>query len=443
LILNLRRIRAGGAQVINVAEVIAGNGEKKHSYARKRNTASMIQRIVACLHIEELAGEGLWRLATLTWITKSGKKVSPDYWKAYKIPALAYFFGKGQKERRDLHDLPSSIAALGLPDAVAEAANEVTGIVNFYAARRNSALPWCNNHAASLRGLVRDASKLGSNDQARFELAARIEKLPGIPLPNGTKPVPASQLLTPLIAALDPRSRFPVVNGRAEVNQLLGRMQLASHDLDTQVSGLVGLIDRFGISDAHMIDVCAKEIAEGAKDLPNAAAPQGPTTAAEGVPLEEYDESERIAVKESGTVQYRHRHNKITNALVAIFAALNPEQGRMSNNRYDVLLRNYDGAGRDLLIEIKPDPDKGSVRIAIGQLYDYRRFLNNSAATDLAVLTICKPGQSYMDLLLIDRGITALWFEDESCQALNGDGTAWHPLALALQEVSMPVAVAG
>jgi hypothetical protein len=428
-------------RVINVAEVIAGNEGKRNHYARERNTASMIQKVVSCQHIEGLTGEGMWRLASLTWITKGGRKVSPDYWKAYKIPTLAYFFRKGQVKRRDLFDLPSSIAALDLPDAVAEAANEETGVVNFYAARRNSALPWCNAHAASLRKLVRDASKLRSNDQARFELAARIEKLPGIPLPSGTKPVPASQLLTPLIASLDPRSRFPVVNGRAEVNQLLGRMQLASHDLETQVKGLVGLIDRFGISDALMIDVCAKEIAEGAQDLPKAVA-QG-AAAAEGAALEEYDESERLAIKESGTVQYRHRHHKITNALIGIFAALKPEQGRMSNSRYDVLLRNYDGAGRDLLIEIKPDPDKGSLRIAIGQLYDYRRFLNNTAATDLAVLTIGKPDQSYMDLLLVDRGITALWFEDESCQVLNGDGNGWHSLALALQKGSIPVAAAG
>lgn len=419
--------------MINAAEMVAGNEGKKQSYTRKRNTALMLQKIISCLHIEGLSGEGLWRLGSLTWITKSRRKVSPDYWKAYKIPALTYFFGKEQKKRRDLHDLLSSIAALGLPDAVADAANEETGIVNFYPARRNSALQWCEAHAASLRGLVRDASKLGSNDQARFELAAGIEKLPGIPLPNNTKPVPASQLLTPLIASLDPRSRFPVVNRRAEVKQLLGKMQLASHDLETQVRGFVGLIDRFGISDAYMLDVCAKEIAEGAKDLLRVA-PQGPATAAEGAPLEEYDESERLATRESGTIQYRNRHKKITNALTGVFAALKPEQGRMSNNKYDVLLRNYDGAGRDLLIEVKPNPDKGALRIAIGQLYDYRRFLNNSVATDLAVLTISKPSQSYMDLLLVDRGITALWFKDDSCEALNGEGNAWHPLALALQK---------
>jgi hypothetical protein len=56
---------------------------------------------------------------------------------------------------------------------------------------------------------------------------------------------------------------------------------------------------------------------------------------------------------------------------------------------------------------------------------------------------IGKPDQSYMDLLLVDRGITALWFGDESCKALNGDGTAWCPLAPALQKSSMPVAAAG
>ena len=417
--------------MINVKEVIDGNERKKRSYARKLNTASLIQKVVSCQHIEGLTGDGLRHLASLTWITKTGQSVSPEYWKAYKIPALSYFFGQGQKKRSDLHDLSSSVAAIGAPDAVADAANERTGIVNFYSARRNSALKWCNDNAASLRSLVRDTSKLGSNDQARFDLAVRVGKLPGIPLPNGTKPVPASQLLTPLIACLDPRSRFPVVNGSAGVNQLLREMKLASHTLEAQVRGLVGLIDRFGVSDAHMIDLCAKEIAEGAKDLLKIP-PQG-GIGTEGVPLKEYDESERLAVQKSGTVLYRHRHNKITTALIGMFAGLKPIQGTMSNNRYDVRLRNYDGAGRDLLIEVKPDPDKGSLRIAIGQLYDYRRFLNNNAGTDLAVLTISKPDQSYMDLLLVDRGITALWFEDDTCQVLKGDGNAWHALTSKLQ----------
>lgn len=319
-----------------------------------------------------------------------------------------------------------------LPEALAEAAGRDTGIVNFRNSRRGSARKWCEDNSANIRSLVLDASKLASDNVSRFDLAARIGKLPGIPLPKGARPVPASQPLTPLIGCLDPLSRFPVVNGSAEVKQLLGSMNLAAESLENQAKGLVGLIDRYGIFDAHMIDVCAKEIAEGAKDLP--AVPPQSASGAEGAPLEGYDESERLAVMQSGTVQYRSRHNKNTNVLVEMFAAVKPEQGRISNNRYDVLLRNYDGAGRDLLIEVKPDPDRGSLRIAIGQLYDYRRFLNNSAATDLAVLTICKPEQSYIDLLLVDRGITALWLEDESCQLLNGKGSAWRPLSSLVQD---------
>jgi hypothetical protein len=156
---------------------------------------------------------------------------------------------------------------------------------------------------------------------------------------------------------------------------------------------------------------------------------EGPRDSAntpEGVGLREYDESERLAVQRSGTLTYRHLHNKMTNAFGQILGALKPEQGRMSNNRYDILIRGYDGAGRDLLVEAKPDPNKGSLRIAIGQLYDYRRLLRNRAATDLAVLTIGKPDESYIDLLVSDRDITAIWFEDETCQSLNGEGSAWR-----------------
>jgi hypothetical protein len=157
----------------------------------------------------------------------------------------------------------------------------------------------------------------------------------------------------------------------------------------------------------------------------NVEAPKHSPGKPEGVALREYDESERLAVKQSGLLTYRHRHNKMTKAFGRMFAALNPEQGQVSN-MYDVLLRGYDGARKDLLVEAKPDPDKGSLRIAIGQLYDYRRFLRNRAATDLAVLTIGKPDKSYIDLLVSDRGITALWFEDETCKRLNGEGSPWQ-----------------
>ncbi len=165
--------------------------------------------------------------------------------------------------------------------------------------------------------------------------------------------------------------------------------------------------------------------------------PKEGSNGTEGVPLREYDESERLAVQESRTVLYRNRHRKITNALCGRFVGLHPTQGQRSKNEYDVLLKNYDRAGRDLLIEVKPDPDRGSLRIAIGQLYDYRRFLRNAAATDLAVLTIGRPNRSYLDLLLA-LGINSLWFEEESCRRLQGAGTAWRSLRIGREIEANP-----
>jgi hypothetical protein len=92
-----------------------------------------------------------------------------------------------------------------------------------------------------------------------------------------------------------------------------------------------------------------------------------------------------------------------------------------------VLAADYDRKGRDLLIEAKPDPDMGSIRIAIGQLLDYRRFLPRQPATDLALLTISRPSESHLELLQ-ELQITALWFTAVDCVALEGSGKAWMPI---------------
>lgn len=153
------------------------------------------------------------------------------------------------------------------------------------------------------------------------------------------------------------------------------------------------------------------------------------------VALREYDDAERCSVSRSSELTYRRLHNRMTNALRRAFAPLSPAQGKKRYIEFDVLLPNYDGAGRDLLIEAKPDPDRGSIRIAIGQLFDYRRSLKRAASTDLAILTIGPPERSYLELLL-DLGITALWFEEEKCESMRGNGKAWA--AVSAREHLMP-----
>ncbi len=106
----------------------------------------------------------------------------------------------------------------------------------------------------------------------------------------------------------------------------------------------------------------------------------------------------------------------MTGQLKSLFRDYSPlKQGTQAHCRYDVLVKDYDNCGRDLLIEAKPDPDRGAIRIAIGQLLDYRRNLPNRLATDLGTLTIFEPPESYMELLF-DLQITAFWFSDETCR---------------------------
>ena len=117
----------------------------------------------------------------------------------------------------------------------------------------------------------------------------------------------------------------------------------------------------------------------------------------------------------------------MTNEIRKTFSTLKPAQGRKGQIEFDILLSNYDGQGRALLIEAKPHADVGSIRIAIGQLFDYRRFLSCREVTDLCLLTIRPPADSYQELLL-DLEITALWFEQEDCKSMQGIGKAWAAL---------------
>ena len=155
------------------------------------------------------------------------------------------------------------------------------------------------------------------------------------------------------------------------------------------------------------------------------------------VALREYDDAERRSVSRSSELTYRRLHNRMTNALGRAFAPLSPEQGKKRHVEFDVLLPNYDTTGRDLLIEAKPDPDRGSIRIAIGQLFDYRRSLKRAASTDLAILTIGPPERSYLELLL-DLGITALWFEEKECKSMRGSGKAWAAVSARGQLMPSP-----
>ncbi len=114
-----------------------------------------------------------------------------------------------------------------------------------------------------------------------------------------------------------------------------------------------------GISDAFMVDVLAEQIAGMAGKLARVPAEEEEQQG-QGSSLPYLDEDERESVQKSKTVLCRNRHNKMTNSLRQLCKPRELKQGTLRDCRYDVLIENYDGTGRDLLIELKPDPDKGA-----------------------------------------------------------------------------------
>ncbi len=64
--------------------------------------------------------------------------------------------------------------------------------------------------------------------------------------------------------------------------------------------------------------------------------------------------------------------------------------------------------GRRQLIEAKADSSRGSVRMAIGQLADYARFID--PPLDCAILLPAKPSRDLMELLS-RQGVNAIWRE--------------------------------
>jgi hypothetical protein len=384
---------------------------RQGSYTTEKNTAALIQSIVKLRHTARLSDHQIWSLIRLTWITMGTKGVSSNHWTRLKVPALESLFGNAASANSDLS---ATIDSMGLPATVATAAKEETGMINFRGTWRNASRKWCAQNLDDLRSIISDAAKLQSDDHARFDLASRIDRLPPVKSPNGTADASAGVLLTPLIACLDQKSRFPIVNGRESVRSVLRKLGLAHSALRDKVQGMIRILGRN--DDAFMLDVMGdKVVISGQK------------------PLRDYDEDEREAVFESRTVTYEKRHNRMTNALNRIFKQFNPSiEPSTPAGRYDALLNRYDATGQDLLIEAKPDGDRGSIRIAIGQLFDYRRYIKRHAATDLALLTIARPAPDYIELLN-DLGITAMWFGNENCkQIAGGKGKAWPPIAACI-----------
>ena len=125
------------------------------------------------------------------------------------------------------------------------------------------------------------------------------------------------------------------------------------------------------------------------------------------------DDQDLAFLSKARTVQMRRLHNSMTTALLRIVnARKDVYAGNRQEAMFDALIRDYDGRERDLLIEFKSSTNIADVRLAVGQLLDYRRFVDRPDATDLAVLLPEEPNAHARELLQV-CDILLLWFEDK------------------------------
>ena len=130
-----------------------------------------------------------------------------------------------------------------------------------------------------------------------------------------------------------------------------------------------------------------------------------------GTELPLKDEADVESLQQARLVVNKRRHNTLTNRLKCQLLHYTLQEGRDKAARFDVLVKDYDGKGSDLLVEVKSSSEAAHVRMAIGQLFAYWFHLSGKAKPHLAVLLPSEPDGELKSLLK--------WLISASCGPLG------------------------
>lgn len=138
------------------------------------------------------------------------------------------------------------------------------------------------------------------------------------------------------------------------------------------------------------------------------------------------DENDVKVVQKSLNKGAKRVHNHITNKVLSILGGnYELQEGESNENRFDILVKNYDGQGNDLLVEVKSSTEIPDVRMAVGQLLDYSRQLKEWQDTKLAILLPEMPSQHVIDFLDFMK-IGLIWMKNNELYSCNN----WINLAI-------------
>lgn len=389
-------------------------------WARRQRRTNQLVRLIAnhVFRQRSITPDQLYGLCKLTWITDSFSDEDAAYISSTKIPALGDAFGVDYA-KGTLEDVAADVSnTLDLPEAEKLVLNH-TGFTNFYKAYRNSAREWIDTNFDSILPLFETAYSL-KTDQEGLELVQEIQRLPGLPKANHVKQLMQPQyLLTPVFFALDPRIRFPLINGNGGVKKLLSKLGVKRATLSKQYQSMIGLYGTGGIVDAADLDQVGRDLPDfiGVPGVsPTKQLLQEQPTEGNELPLK--DESDIESLQQARTVVSKRLHNGLTNKLKCYLSDYTLLEGCDKAAQFDVLVKNYNGEGDDLLIEAKSSTETAHMRMAVGQLFAYWFSLKGDVDHHLAVLMPSEPGEEIKRLLKW-LGIGILWFESDILQTCS------------------------
>jgi hypothetical protein len=385
---------------------------------RQRRTNRLVRKIAGYIFDQdEVTPLQIYGLTKLSWITKSYDGENASYIKSTKIPALGNIFNRDY-DKLSLEEVSLDVARITKDETIASLINEHTGFNNFYGAYRNSSKDWVHENFKNLLPMYKSAYAAKSNADREL-LIKGIMKTPGIPkVESGDQLMGAEQFLTPAFFMLDNKIKFPLINGKNGVKKLLKALRVNDDSLLEQYRAMVGLYGKSGVDDAADVDQIDDDLSDLIDNISTKAKKSllknKETNDENYLPLK--DEGDVDVIAKAGTVSQRRIHNQLTNMIKESLSQYTLLEGSDKSCMFDVLVKKYDKK-QDLLIEVKSSLERPNIRMAIGQLFDYRYSQKNKdiGMPHTAILLPGAPDYECVQFVeSLDIGL--LWFEaDQIC----------------------------
>lgn len=381
---------------------------------RQRDTNRLARRLAKYLFQQKnITAAQIYGLSKLAWITKGDEGVA--YIKSTKIPALGYLFEE-DFESKSLIEVAKLSAIKANDIDLEKLITYDSGFTNFYNAYRISVLGWIEKHLDKLVSLSKRIYDL-QNESDRITVVEELAQFPGIPAANNpNRLMSASHFLTPLFFMLDPQIKFPIINGRKSVQNLLKKLNQSNSGLVAQFNAMSKLIGTNGIQDAADLDQLGERLHDfiDAEDKP--AIKKLLEIKHRDLPVKDASDI-KIITHEATTVKSRI-HNDLTNNLREILRGFTLTEGVNDVCQYDVIVERYDPKGNNLLIEVKSTTECAVIRMAVGQLFHYSFTLDSKKEPHLAILLPERPSQD-IESFLERMKIGLLWFVDNQLCTAN------------------------